>query len=106
MGITLNKVKCKMGMPWQTKHSKTSPTNRQAQKKNDMYQMKCIDCPLQYMGRWAEHYILDNKEHIQAIWNNNGNTEYSNHKLNTGHAHGSITLALPCVNQFCSLSTL
>jgi hypothetical protein len=31
------------------------------------------------------------KEHIQAIRNDNGNSAYSNHILNTGHAYGSIT---------------
>jgi hypothetical protein len=35
--------------------------------------------------------LYRSKEHIQAIRNNNGNSEYSNHILNTGHAYGSIT---------------
>jgi hypothetical protein len=30
------------------------------------------------------------KEHIQAIRNNNNNSGYSNHILNTGHTYGTI----------------
>jgi hypothetical protein len=30
------------------------------------------------------------KEHTQAIMNNNGNSGYSNHILNIGHASGNI----------------
>jgi hypothetical protein len=34
--------------------------------------------------------MLNNKN-IKAIVNNNSNSEYSNHVLNTGHAYGTIT---------------
>jgi hypothetical protein len=30
------------------------------------------------------------KEHVQAIRSKNGNSEYSNHMLNTRHAYGSM----------------
>jgi hypothetical protein len=36
-------------------------------------------------------FQLRYKGHIQAIRNNKGNSGYSNHILNTGHAYGSIT---------------
>jgi hypothetical protein len=49
-----------------------------------IYQMKCLHCPLRYIG---QRY----KEHIQAIRNNNSNSGYSNHILNTGHTYGTIT---------------
>jgi hypothetical protein len=31
------------------------------------------------------------KEHIHPVRSNNGNSGYSNHKLNTSHAYGAIT---------------
>jgi hypothetical protein len=53
--------------------------------------MKCMDCPLQYMGQTGRTFETRYKEHIQAIRNNNGNSGFSNHVLNTGHAYGGIT---------------
>jgi hypothetical protein len=37
------------------------------------------------------------KEHIQAIRKNNGNSRYSNHILNTGHAYRSITYTMKVI---------
>jgi hypothetical protein len=48
---------------------------------------KITDC----YDTWAEHSYTECKENIWAISNNNGNSEFSDHILNTGHAHGSIT---------------
>jgi hypothetical protein len=28
-------------------------------KENGVYQMKCMDCPLKYIGRRAKYFILD-----------------------------------------------
>jgi hypothetical protein len=46
--------------------------------------MKCMDCPQKYIGQRGRTYI-------QAIRNNNDNSGYPNHILNTGHAYGSVT---------------
>jgi hypothetical protein len=56
-----------------------------------MYQMKCLDCPLRYIGQTGGAFHMRYQEHIQAIRSNNGTSGYSNHILNTGHAYGNIT---------------
>jgi hypothetical protein len=56
-----------------------------------VYQMKCLDCPLRYIGQTGRTFKIRYKEHIQAIRNNNSNSGYSKHILNTGHAYGTIT---------------
>jgi hypothetical protein len=53
--------------------------------------MKCMDCPLKYMGQTGCTFKSRYKEHIQAIRNNNSNSGYSKHILKTEHTYGSIT---------------
>jgi hypothetical protein len=53
--------------------------------------MECMDCPLKYTRQTGQTIHNRYKEQIQAIRNNNGNSGYSNHVLNTGLAYGSIT---------------
>jgi hypothetical protein len=53
--------------------------------------MKCMDCPLKYIEQTGRTFKTRYKEHIQAIRNNNSNSGYSKHILNTGHTCGSIT---------------
>jgi hypothetical protein len=53
--------------------------------------MKCLDCPLKYIGRTGRTFHTRYKEYTQAIRNNSGNSGYSNHILNTGHTYGTIT---------------
>jgi hypothetical protein len=55
------------------------------------YQMRCMDCPLKYIGQTGWTFKTRYKEHIQAVRNNNGNFGYSKHILNTGHTYGCIT---------------
>jgi hypothetical protein len=50
-----------------------------------------MDCPLKYIGQMGRTFKTRYKEHIQAIRNNNSNSGYSKHILNTGHTYGSIT---------------
>jgi hypothetical protein len=42
------------------------------------------------MGQTGRKFNIRYKEHIQSIKNNNSNSGYSNHILNTGHAYGTI----------------
>jgi hypothetical protein len=56
-----------------------------------IYQMKCLDCPLKYIGQTGKTFHTRYKEHIRTIKNNNSNSQYSNHILNTGHKYGTIT---------------
>jgi hypothetical protein len=52
--------------------------------------MKCLDCPLKYIGQTGRTFNIRYKEHIQAISKNNSNSGYSNHILNIGHTYGMI----------------
>jgi hypothetical protein len=56
-------------------------------KESGIYQMKCIDCPLKYVRQMGRTLSTRYREHtfVQAIMNNNGNSEYSNHILSTTH---------------------
>jgi hypothetical protein len=53
--------------------------------------MKCLDCPLKYIGQTGRTFHTRYKEHIHAVRNNNSNSGYSNHILNTGHKYGKTT---------------
>jgi hypothetical protein len=56
--------------------------------RSGIYQMKCMDCPLKYVGQTGRTFNTRFKEHIHDIRSNNGNTGYSNHMLNTRHTYG------------------
>jgi hypothetical protein len=53
--------------------------------------MKCMDCPLKYVGQTGRTFNTRYKEHKHDIRTNNSNTLYANHILNTGHSYGTIT---------------
>jgi hypothetical protein len=53
--------------------------------------MKCLDCPLKYIGETGRMLNIRYKQHIHAIRSNKSNSGYSNHMLNKGHAYGTIT---------------
>jgi hypothetical protein len=72
-----------------TKYSKTTPTKRQIHN-SGIYQMKCLDCQLKYVGQSSRTFHTRYIEHIQAIRNNKSNLGYSNHILNGGHKCGTI----------------
>jgi hypothetical protein len=61
--------------------------------------MKCMDCPLKYVWKMGCTYYNRYKEHIWAINNNKGNSEYSNHILSTEHTYGSITDTINIINR-------
>jgi hypothetical protein len=44
--------------------------------KRGIYQMKCLDCPLEYMGQTGTAFHTRYKEHGEAIRNNNSNSGY------------------------------
>jgi hypothetical protein len=56
-----------------------------------IYQMKCLDCPLKYIGQNGRTFNQRYKEHIQTIRRKCSKSGYSNHILNTGHTYGTIT---------------
>jgi hypothetical protein len=57
--------------------------------RSGIYQMKCLDCPLKYVGQTGRTFNTRYKEHIPDIKSSNSNTGYSNHILNTGHTYGT-----------------
>jgi hypothetical protein len=54
--------------------------------KNGVYQMKCMSCPMKYIGQTGRPFNIRYKENIR-----DSNSGYSNHILNTGHSYGNIT---------------
>jgi hypothetical protein len=58
--------------------------------RSGIYQMKCMDCPLKYVGQTGRTFNTRYEEHIHNIRSNNSNTGYSNHILNTGHTYGTM----------------
>jgi hypothetical protein len=58
--------------------------------RSGIYQMKCIGCPLKYIGQTGRTFNTRCKEHIHDIRSNNSISGYLNHILNTGHAYGTI----------------
>jgi hypothetical protein len=66
-------------------------TQRDKYGRSGIYQMKYLNCPLKYIGQTGRTLSIRCKEHIQAIRNNISNSGYSNHILNSGHTHGTIT---------------
>jgi hypothetical protein len=67
-------------------HTPTDKYNR-----NGIYQMKCLDYPLKYIGQTGRTLNIRYKEHIHAIRSNNSNSGYSNCILNTGRTYRTIT---------------
>jgi hypothetical protein len=67
-------------------HTQTDKYNR-----SGIYQRKCPDFPLKYIGQTGRTLNIRYKEHIQALRNNNNNSDHSNHTLKTGHSYGTIT---------------
>jgi hypothetical protein len=53
--------------------------------------MKCLDCPLKYIGQTGRASHTRYKERVQAVRNYNSNSRYPLHILNIGHKHGTIT---------------
>jgi hypothetical protein len=62
-----------------------------------IYQLKCLDCPLKYIGQTGRAFHTRYKEHILAIKNSDGNSGYSKHILNTGHKYGPMTETMDIV---------
>jgi hypothetical protein len=61
--------------------------------------MKCLDCPLKYIGQTGRTFNTRYKEHTQVIRNNNSNSGYSNHILNTEHTYGTITDTIDIIKE-------
>jgi hypothetical protein len=66
-------------------HTQTDKYNN-----SGIYQIRCLDCPLKYIGQTGRTFNIRYKEHIHAFRNNNSNSGYSNHILNTGHTYDII----------------
>jgi hypothetical protein len=61
--------------------------------------MKCLDFPLRYVGQTGRTFKIRYKERVQAIRNNNSNSGYSSHVLNTGHTNGTTTDILDVIRK-------
>jgi hypothetical protein len=55
-----------------------------------IYRMKCLHCPMEYIGQTRRRFSIRYKEHIHDIRHNSSSTGYSEHILNTGHTYGTM----------------
>jgi hypothetical protein len=58
-----------------------------------IYQLKCNDCPLKYIGQRRIFRVRYN-EYIHAVKTNKQNSKYAQHILNTGHTYSTINETL------------
>jgi hypothetical protein len=58
--------------------------------KNGVYQLKCNECPMKYLGQTGRTFRARFKEHIQDIKNNKSNSKFEQLILDTGHAYNTI----------------
>jgi hypothetical protein len=70
-------------------------TTNQTKKENnfrnsDVYQLTCKDCGNKYTGQTGRSFEKRFKEHFLSFRNNNYNSKFSQHLLETGHAFGKI----------------
>jgi hypothetical protein len=61
--------------------------------------MKCLGCPLKYVGQTGRAFHTRYREHIKASRSNNGNSEYPNHILNSGRSYGTTTDTMDIVRK-------
>jgi hypothetical protein len=55
-----------------------------------VYELKCSECHLQYIGQRGSSFLTIYKEHIRAIKYNKESYGYAQHILNTGPSNGKI----------------
>jgi hypothetical protein len=55
-----------------------------------IYQLKCNDCSLKYIGQMGRTFKVRYSEHIHSIKTNKQNSKYAEHILDTGHTYGTI----------------
>jgi hypothetical protein len=53
--------------------------------------MKCLDCPIKYVGQTGRSFYTRHKEYIQAVRINCSNSGYASHILNKRDIYGTIT---------------
>jgi hypothetical protein len=55
-----------------------------------VYQLKCANCPLRYVGQTRHTFKVRFKEHISDIRNNGQSSKFAQHILDTTHEYGNI----------------
>jgi hypothetical protein len=71
-------------------HTLRPKLHRDKYDNSGIYRIKCLDCPMVYIGQTGRKFNTRYKEHTHDIRHNNGNTGYSEHILNTGHTYGTM----------------
>jgi hypothetical protein len=52
--------------------------------------LQCNECPKRYIGQTGRTFEIRYKEHIRDIENNEPNSKYAQHILDTTHEYGQI----------------
>lgn len=74
------------------RHTPRTQNTQEADKfsKAWIYELRCKDCPLQYIGYTGPTFPTRFKGHIRAIQNNQDTSRYTQHILNTRHSFITI----------------
>jgi hypothetical protein len=71
-------------------HLKPKEKTIDAYNQSGVYQLKCNDCPLKYVGQTGRIFKVRYKEHIQAIkTKDKKNSNYAQHILDTEYTNGT-----------------
>jgi hypothetical protein len=57
---------------------------------NGVYQLKCANCPLRYVGQTGRTFEVRFKEHIRDITNNGQSSKFAQYILDTTHEYDNI----------------
>jgi hypothetical protein len=66
--------------------------------KSGVYQLKCNECPIKYIGQTGRTSKARFKEHIQDIRTNKSNTKFAQHILNIEHTYNTIDQTMKILN--------
>jgi hypothetical protein len=77
-------------IPTQKNHPKIPSTYTHIFNNSGIYQLKCKDCTLKYVGQTGRTFRARSKEHLPAIKTNKPNSRYVQHILKTHHTYDTI----------------
>jgi hypothetical protein len=67
------------------KHLQQKPQSKYGN--SNIYKLKCLECPLQYVGQTERSFPTRYNEHTCAIKHNESTSTYTQYILNTAHAY-------------------
>jgi hypothetical protein len=74
------------------KHALKTKENKEENKysQSGIYQLQCNECPKRYIGQIGRTFEIRYREHVRDIKNDEHNSKYAQHILDTTHEYGQI----------------